>query len=228
LEVAVQQFSSQPYDEVPVGRIAQQAGVAHGVVFHHFGTKRGLFLATVREISHRLFELAATDPSSTPGAQLRDVLRQHFIKMEQNEELMLGYVRGSWTLVADAEAWDVLEQFRERMVDWMCELVGLDSESSALRLTLRSMGDDLDQMSVRWLRQGRRFPVDAMAEAMVHLVIGALRAAQQLDPTLHTAQAVLLLTDPALETARPAHVDGAAAVPRGARSRRARARDITA
>lgn len=44
-----------------------------------------------------------------------------------------------------------------------------------------------------------------MAEAMVHLVIGALRAAQELDPTLHTAQAVLLLTDP---TSAPGSVAG--------------------
>jgi AcrR family transcriptional regulator len=207
IEIAVEQFSSQPYNEVAVGKIAERAGVAHGVVFHHFGTKRGLYLEAVREISHRLFELDATDPAASPGTQLRDVLCQHFTRMEQNEELMLGYVRGSLALAADPEAWNVLEQRRERMVDWMCDVVGLDPESVALRLTLRSAGDNLDQMSVRWLRQGRRFPVDTMAEAMVHLVIGALRAAQELDPAVQTAQAVRLLTDPTLDTVRSARAD---------------------
>src|SRR5205823_2704255 len=56
IDVAVHQFAAKPYNEVAVGEIAEQAGVAHGLLFHHFGNKRGIYLEAVREISHRLFE----------------------------------------------------------------------------------------------------------------------------------------------------------------------------
>lgn len=42
LEAAVELFADRPFDDVQVGKIAERAGVAHGLMFHHFGTKRGL------------------------------------------------------------------------------------------------------------------------------------------------------------------------------------------
>ena len=76
IDVAVHQFATKPYNEVWVSEIAGQAGVAHGLMFHHFGNKRGLYLEAVREISRRLFELQPADPEALPSVQLRDVLRQ--------------------------------------------------------------------------------------------------------------------------------------------------------
>lgn len=194
IEVAVHQFAVKPYNEVAVSDIAEQAGVAHGLTFHHFGNKRGIYLAAVQEISHRLFELHAADPAARPSEQVRDVLRQHFLRMSENEDLLLGYVRGSIAMAADPEAWDALERHRMRMVAWTCEVAGLDPENHALRLTLRTAGDAMDQLSVRWLQQGRGFAVDALVEAMVHVVTGALRAAQALDPTLDIKRAVKTLS----------------------------------
>jgi hypothetical protein len=80
------------------------------------------------------------------------------------------------------------------IVAWTCDLAGLDPENQALRLTLRTAGDAMDQLSMRWLQQGRDFKIDALVEAMVHLVTGALRAAQRLDPTLDIRYAVKVLS----------------------------------
>lgn len=194
IDVAVHQFAAKRYNEVAVSDIAEQAGVAHGSMFHHFGSKRGLYLEAVREISHRLFELNVPDPTMRPSLQLRDVLRQHFDRVVQNQDLLLGYVRGSAAMAADPEAWQTLEHYRMRMVVWTCEVAGLDPEDPALRLMLRTVGDALDQLSVRWLRQRPGFEIDAVVEAMVHMVTGALRAAQSLDPTLDTKRAIKLLS----------------------------------
>jgi AcrR family transcriptional regulator len=194
IDVAVDQFATKRYNEVAVGDIARQAGVAHGLMFHHFGNKRGLYLAAVQEISRRLFELHAPDPSGRPSVQLRQILRQHFERMAQNQDLLLGYVRGSAAMAADPEAWATLEHYRMGMVEWTCEVAGLDPERPALRLMLRAAGDTLDQLSVRWLQQSPEFAIDAVVEAMVHMVTGALRAAQALDPTLDTRRAIKSLT----------------------------------
>lgn len=196
LEVAVSQFAVRAYNDVAVSDIAEQAGVAHGLLFHHFGTKRGLYLEAVREISHRLFDVSPTDRSAPPGTQLRDILRQHFTRVAENEALLLGYVRGSVAMSADPEAWDVLERFRLRMVEWVCGAAGIDPASPAMRLMLRTAGDALDQLSVRWLQQGRQFEVERLVEAMVHVVTGSLAAAQSLDPTLDTGPGIEALSLP--------------------------------
>lgn len=62
IDVAVHQFATKRYNEVAVSGIAEQAGVAHGLMFHHFGNKRGLYLAAVQEISHRLFDCTLPTP----------------------------------------------------------------------------------------------------------------------------------------------------------------------
>jgi AcrR family transcriptional regulator len=196
LEVAVSQFASRPYNEVPMGDIAEAAGVAHGLVFHHFGSKRGLYLEVVREISHRLFDVVPSDPDASPGAQLRDILNQHFERVAQHEDLLLGYVRGSVAMSADPEAWEVLEGFRLRIVDWVCDAVGIERATPAMRLMLRTAGDALDQLSVRWLQQGREFEIERLVEAMVHVVTGSLAAAGALDSTLDTSRGIELLSRP--------------------------------
>jgi AcrR family transcriptional regulator len=196
LEVAVSRFAARAYNDVAVSDIAEGAGVAHGLLFHHFGSKRGLYLEAVREISRRLFDVTPTDRSAPPGTQLRDILRQHFTRVAENEELLLGYVRGSVAMSADPEAWDVLEGFRLRMVDWVCAAAGIDPGSAAMRLMLRTAGDALDQLSVRWLQQGRQFEIERMVEAMVNVVIGSLAAARSLDPTLDTGPGIELLSTP--------------------------------
>jgi AcrR family transcriptional regulator len=194
LEVAVHQFAGRSYNDVSVSDITERAGVAHGVVFHHFGNKRGVYLAAVREISHRLFDLHLPDPFAPPGEQVRDVLRDHFSRMAEHGDLMVGYVAGSLAMAGDPEAWDALERHRMGMVGWTCTVVGLDPGNDALRLMLRSAGDAMDQLSLRWLQEGRWFAVDDLAEAMVRMVIGALRAAAALDPTLDVDRAVDLLS----------------------------------
>ena len=196
LEVAVGQFAVRAYNDVAVSDIAEQTGVAHGLLFHHFGSKRGLYLEAVREISNRLFDVSPTDRSAPPGTQLRDILRQHFTRVAENEDLLLGYVRGSVAMSADPEAWDVLERFRLRMVDWVCGAAGIDPATPAMRLMLRTAGDALDQLSVRWLQQGREFEIERLVEAMVHVVTGSLAAASALDPTLDTARGIAVLSTP--------------------------------
>lgn len=46
-----------PIDDVQVREIVERAEVAHSVVFHHFANKRGLYLAALRTISQRLFDI---------------------------------------------------------------------------------------------------------------------------------------------------------------------------
>ncbi len=190
------EFATRPYDEVSAGEIADMAKVAHGLVFRYFGNKRGLYLAVVREVSERLFDVAPSDPSFAPGVQLRDVLRRHFLRVAENEHLLLGYARGAIVMSADPLAWEMLERLRLRLVDWTCDAIGIPRDHPAIRLMMRTAGNALDELSVAWLQQGRQFEVDQVVEAMVHVVTGSLAAAHSLDPNLDIDSGIALLAEP--------------------------------
>ena len=71
IDAAVEQFAERTYDEVAVADICQAADAAHGLVFHYFGTKRGLYLEAVRDTSNRVLKTHTLRPGISPVEQLR-------------------------------------------------------------------------------------------------------------------------------------------------------------
>ena len=59
---AVDLFSARSYDRVAAGDIAKAAGVAHGLLFHYFGSKRGIYLHAIREAVDQLDEAFSFEP----------------------------------------------------------------------------------------------------------------------------------------------------------------------
>ncbi len=50
LACAIKLFGERPYSAVSTTELAQQAGVARGLINHYFGTKRDLYLEVVRQM----------------------------------------------------------------------------------------------------------------------------------------------------------------------------------
>ena len=55
-------WASRPYDAVRPADITAATGTSIGLVYHHFGNKRGFYVATVRDVADDL--LRATEPAS--------------------------------------------------------------------------------------------------------------------------------------------------------------------
>ena len=210
LHAAVELFADRPFEEVQVYELAEHAGVAHGLIFHHFGNKRGIYLEAVHEISRRLFALPVRDPALTPYHQIRQLIRDHFQHMADNQALLLGYIRGSIAMKADPEAWAVLEAYRAELSSWALQLFGLDPHSAALRLMIRVATSGMDELSVNWLQGGRIWDLDTqMVQATIQLIAGAFNAAAGLDPSLDVRRGLDLLLDPdAVGPARTADAVG--------------------
>jgi AcrR family transcriptional regulator len=196
IDVAVELFAERAFNDVQVSEIAQRAGVAHGVLFHHFGSKRGLYVEAVNEISKVLFELPVPAVGAPPAVRIRQLLYEHFLRMAEHEALVVGYINGSLGIASDPAAWEILEERRMEIIANACQIVGFDPQSLAPRLTLRAISAALDQLSALWLQQGRLFPVDSVVEAMMHIVVGALRGASELDSSLDTSVVDHLLAPP--------------------------------
>src|SRR5262245_56982547 len=54
--VAVRAFGARPYDEVRVGELATAAKVTTGALYHHFGSKLGLYAFVRADVEQRLLD----------------------------------------------------------------------------------------------------------------------------------------------------------------------------
>lgn len=53
---AVQEFGARPFDEVTVGELASAADVTTGAIYHHFGSKLGLYEFVRSDVERRLLD----------------------------------------------------------------------------------------------------------------------------------------------------------------------------
>ena len=104
---AVDLFSAHSYDQVAASDIAKAAGVAHGLLFHYFGSKRGIYLQAISEAVDQLDEAFSFDSNLPPSQQLRRALTSNLRYLSRRRGLALRLVLGGRG--ADPEAWEVFE-----------------------------------------------------------------------------------------------------------------------
>jgi AcrR family transcriptional regulator len=75
--VAVRQFGARPFGEVTVGELAAAAAVTTGAIYHHFGSKLGVYAFVREDVEQRLLDrmegavaAAGSDRSAAVGAAL--------------------------------------------------------------------------------------------------------------------------------------------------------------
>ena len=59
LHAALELFANDGYNATPTSRIAKQAGVSEGLIFRHFGSKKGLLEAIMEDVEDRVSRLFA-------------------------------------------------------------------------------------------------------------------------------------------------------------------------
>src|SRR5689334_18088504 len=78
LDAAMRCFAEQSYAAVSVSDITTAAGTAHGLLFHHFGDKRGIYLAALDEVGARLREARGRDHVAPSRGGVRRQVEAHF------------------------------------------------------------------------------------------------------------------------------------------------------
>jgi len=76
---AVREFGARPFDEVTVGELAAAAEVTTGALYHHFGSKLGLFAFVRDDVEQRLLDrmegaMAVSTTSDRPAAVMAALL----------------------------------------------------------------------------------------------------------------------------------------------------------
>jgi AcrR family transcriptional regulator len=151
-------FSERNYDAVSTTDIAQDAGVARGLLHHYFGTKRDLYLEVVRSLMRMPSNPV---PLQRPGRGLEVVISESVERWLQ----MLERNRGTWLaaiggrgLGRDPEVEAILDEAREEAADRLIAAVQSHEASQAppeLRAAMRAYSGFAEAASVEWLERGR-------------------------------------------------------------------------
>ncbi|WP_039804600.1 TetR/AcrR family transcriptional regulator [Nocardia araoensis] len=159
-------FGRLPYDEVLISDIADTAGVAHGLPFHYFKNKRGLYIAVVRSIAEEMKTIHAVPDSLPCDEAVRRLLHQHIEYFEKHAYL-LGPVRGSLGL--DPSIHEVFDEVRWDGALYLLELAKIDDCGPVTQLLIQGWLAYIDEMIARWLAQPAILDREALIEVLVQM-----------------------------------------------------------
>lgn len=190
LRSAARLFSRLPYEAVEVDDIVGRARMAHGSLFHHFGSKRGIYLAAMEEIAARLRARRADRLSEGADGLLADMEAQ-YTSIAENPEFFVSLMRGG--IGADADVQQIFERDRWEAIEAKAQRLGLDAGRPAVRIALRAWIASADQAALTWIELGRPFALSRLVASFLPILSGALDSVALLDPSvdLSTAQALV-------------------------------------
>jgi AcrR family transcriptional regulator len=185
LAAAKDLFVVSAYDEVKAADIARAAGVAHGLVFHHFGSKEDLFREVLREVGRDVLARQVTDPAIPLGRRIRLSFRGHLEYLAAHHDMAVNLIlRGPWP---GAEQFD---DIRDQACRRMCETLGVDFDRPAVRLAVRAFTSAADQVARDHLAGEYPVGIDEVVELLVDLLVGALHGARRVDREFDAAAVV--------------------------------------
>lgn len=184
VDAARRLFTTRPYDQVTTAQVAKNAGVAYGLIAHHFDHKRGLYLAVMNEIAE---EIAATQrapaPPDTPLAdQLRHALRAHIAHINSYSESFVALLRGA--LGADTEHQSAVERLRWLGARRILSALGIAAPvAPTLRAAMHGWVGFLDEMMIDRITH-RDVDIEILVDLAAAALAIVLRTAAALDPTI--------------------------------------------
>lgn len=184
IDTARKLFTTRPYDQVTTSEIADKAGVAYGLIAHHFVNKRGLYQAVLNEIAAEIAEhqLAPPPPGASLTNQLRHALRNHITHIDSYADSFVAFVRGN--LGADTEQQGAIDELRWMGAQRILLALGIvEPLPAVLRTAMHGWIGYLDEMMIDRITN-RDIDVDALVELAAAALITTLRSASRLDPTI--------------------------------------------
>jgi AcrR family transcriptional regulator len=167
LKAAGRLFGERPYSAVSVNDIADEAGIAKGLMHHYFGSKRDLYLEVVRETA-AMPSIPLPDDDDLDSSQIWQRSVGAFIGMvRQHPDLWLSSVTVGGP-ESDDEVAEILDASKEVLADQTLTALGLDDRANdpALRALVRAYGGFVQELTVEWLGRGR-LEEDQVRRAMV-------------------------------------------------------------
>ena len=167
LRVATRLFALRPYSEVSVNDIAEQAGIARGLLHHYFGTKRELYLEVVRTATQVPDVSMEVGPQDATGDVWSAAVDGFLGAIERSPDVWLNAVNVGGA-ERDDEVAAILDETREILSDQTLAAIGLAhrADDPVVRAFMRAWGGFVQELTVEWIGR-ERIDLDRVRTTMV-------------------------------------------------------------
>lgn len=167
-------FADTSYDALSMDDIAQHAGVAKGLIYYYFKSKRGYYLAVVEDCVAELVARAASDTDLPRGERVRRTVDGYLHYAQTHQGAYRTIVTGG--VGSDAEVLAIRDAVREELVRTVAEgAYGTRAVPPLARLALIGWLSGVEGATLDWIAPGRPDPAPGREEVGA-LLVRTLRA----------------------------------------------------
>ncbi|MCY0921835.1 MULTISPECIES: TetR/AcrR family transcriptional regulator [unclassified Streptomyces] len=143
-------FADTSYDALSMDDIAQHAGVAKGLIYYYFKSKRGYYLAIVEESVAELVARAAAETELAGSERARRTIDGYLYYAEHHRAAYRTIVTGG--VGSDAEVLAIRDAVREELVATIAEAAyGRRTVSPLARLALVGWLSGVEGITLEWI-----------------------------------------------------------------------------
>lgn len=172
LSAGLRLFATRSYPAVSVSDVARKAGVSHGLVFHYFGDKRGLYRGVAESVADRLVSATAPATGRGPREQLLAGLDAHVGFAAQYPEAYATFLHGG--AGGNEDIARIIDGARAQSRRHVLDALEIGDPTPALEIALRGWQGFIEGAIVAWLGD-RRLAHAALLEMLADALADVLR-----------------------------------------------------
>ncbi|MFI2031200.1 TetR/AcrR family transcriptional regulator [Streptomyces buecherae] len=145
-------FADTSYDALSMDDIARHAGVAKGLIYYYFKSKRGYYLAIIEESVAELVARAERTRDLPPGERVRQTIDGYLRYAQHHQAAYRAIVTGG--VGFDSQVLAIRDAVRERLISTIGELAwGLSEPPAVARLALIGWMAGVEGVTLDWLQR---------------------------------------------------------------------------
>lgn len=149
VEAATKLFTERPLSEISADDIAREAGVAHGLTFHYFGSKAALYEFITQATADRLDQIhIKATLTGSPAEKLRSFLVAHMDEVYRRRVDYVFHSRGGGT-AAIQQIW---EGSRSNAIHLIVGFYDVAEPSPQLAVAARAWLGYYDELVLAWVQ----------------------------------------------------------------------------
>ena len=178
VEIGLELFGHQTYDELSIDEIAKRAAISKGLLYHYFPSKRAFYVAALTEAARQLIE--ETDFEQPPEqaqpdlSAVRDGIRAFLEYVVRRQRAYTFLLRGG--VGTDAEVGDIVEGTRQALLDRTVARMsrfGAPADDPATRLRLRGWLGFIEGATLDWVEK-KELTIDEFCNLLVQMAAPVL------------------------------------------------------
>jgi len=170
LRLGTEIFSARPFDAVSIDEVARRAGIAKGLLYHYFPSKRDFYVAVIGAAAHELREVTRPETGVAAEDRLRHGLEAYLGFVEHRAQGFRTLMQGG--IGSDPEVREIVDSMRALFVGRVAAGMGVEEAPPLLRAALRGWIGMVEAASLDWL-ENRDLSREALA-GLLTLSLGSL------------------------------------------------------